>query len=1326
MISVFSAANSFEIKPESLYLYERGDSAYVRGILTTVAGGTYTILGILVGQGYPTWASSDTTVAKVGEFGLVTAADEGETSITAEYTSPEGKSFADTMTVVVAHVARILILPSGTIRLEQVGDTARVAVTAYRANNTRIGKVYPTWSIQDSTIASVSKEGLVTALGFGSTTLHATVGPAQAVTSVIVRRPAAPPPTSPTRDLLPPTPDGPGLFRGRGPWFEGDRLVYNHARRDLEGTDTLTYTLTYNSGGITDQFTGSGLATTTDTTISGTVVVSDGQIAQLAFQINDDKIIDLPRDTVTLSVSYGEHTDTDRVLIWEGICDRAVPIQNAIVSWLTYGAAGQAARNLLNPDRSNCQAVDENALASVRLLRVIDIPVLKEALGIEPESGNSATSLSALTSLDLTKPDMQGLSGVLSATFLAFDMTDSEWDQSLFDGMRVIESLLFNGVVYGELPGNTFTGVNPGQLGSSDPQCPAVTRYERRCKLTELQFFTNSRIATEDMTALENPTRALFTPVAASLQNLYMSGVFAADGSAATIPDELFSDLTSLEVLALHENGLLTLPIAVDFTVLTNLEELYLGDNELSVFPWGGSNGGNGGSVSRPDVITDAVWADYPTTDPSYKGILTSAPSSPSEGDFYFVANANISTGADLYVYKSGAWVKESLFANLFYAFLLCYTSENPPSVLMGDLCIPNTIGLFGSYADDEAAEAALWPQLAGYADLIELGAKMAYFNTATDPPTLREVTLTFVQEDAGGVLASARTTVSETLEVLVITDNNLRSVPVSVFTSFPNLEVLNVARNFLEGLPNGFFANVPEGFRNIDVSDNEAPVNFQPTVELPESDSTFTISMPLGAPKDLLIQTYIHGGTVQDSEGNTVTSLVLPRGGTAWTYKIIPTGERVQIRFQYLGATFLVGLFVASIGVDYAVVDLGGAGLPITLPKQIKELFNRVDLDLGLDLTAEQSELQLDLTHYFEGAGQPDLELRFGVRSSDTLKVKATLDVGKLMVRPLAVGTATVTVQATTTVTENGDVETLAYLRHSISVTVHAADTTAYNIRLMDLDNSYNAETRGALEEAAELFSDLLIDRQDRALVPSRIYECGVHDTEGILQLPVDDQVVLIKVTPQDGPLNQLASALSCMFSNQDSLPVLSDILFDEDDLLGDHLSDAMKISTIEHEMFHTLGLGAATGSADVERYSKLVEDLYTDSTRFTGTDATAGFGRAMNNKSYPFASQGIVPLESNGFHWHENIMGDELMTPLVDGDSSPRSEITILALQDMGYTLKSDWADSAESYTLPYARMAGAVAEDEDEVIIDLSGDLRKGPVWFVDENGRVTRGR
>ena len=162
--------------------------------------------------------------------------------------------------------------------------------------------------------------------------------------------------------------------------------------------------------------------------------------------------------------------------------------------------------------------------------------------------------------------------------------------------------------------------------------------------------------------------------------------------------------------------------------------------------------------------------------------------------------------------------------------------------------------------------------------------------------------------------------------------------------------------------------------------------------------------------------------------------------------------------------------------------------------------------------------------------------------------------------------------------------------------------------------------------------------------------------------------------------------------------------IAIDKDDL--EWMSDTFLLEVILHEMGHVLGFGTFWKTLNLVRG---VSDMY-----FTGPLAIHAFDNA-GGRNYNGPK---VPVESDSGHWRGPVFGDELMTPSVRPDldgSLPLSAITIQSLADLGYEVDVSRADR---YRLPEPAAAKPVAER----LIDLGDCIAEGPVYVVDENGRV----
>jgi len=116
-----------------------------------------------------TWSSSDTTIAKVSGSGLVTARAGGTATVTA---TSEGQSGAATVTVTFVPVSSVTVSPTSATL--PVGQTTQLTATPKDANGNPLTGRVVTWASNNTTDATVSGSGLVSAKAAGSATITAT------------------------------------------------------------------------------------------------------------------------------------------------------------------------------------------------------------------------------------------------------------------------------------------------------------------------------------------------------------------------------------------------------------------------------------------------------------------------------------------------------------------------------------------------------------------------------------------------------------------------------------------------------------------------------------------------------------------------------------------------------------------------------------------------------------------------------------------------------------------------------------------------------------------------------------------------------------------------------------------------------------------------------------------------------------------------------------------------------------------------------------------------------------------------------------------------
>ena len=173
---VAPAPTTIAVTPDTLALAALGQTAQLSAEVRDQAARA--MEGVRVA-----WASADTTVAAVDSVGLVTAADAGETTITA--TSGEASGNA-VVTVMQSASSIVVSPPTDTIGL---GDTLRLVAEAFDANGHRVAGAQFDWASSAVSVARVNGSGLVTAFTEGTATITAMTGDARGTAEITVENP---------------------------------------------------------------------------------------------------------------------------------------------------------------------------------------------------------------------------------------------------------------------------------------------------------------------------------------------------------------------------------------------------------------------------------------------------------------------------------------------------------------------------------------------------------------------------------------------------------------------------------------------------------------------------------------------------------------------------------------------------------------------------------------------------------------------------------------------------------------------------------------------------------------------------------------------------------------------------------------------------------------------------------------------------------------------------------------------------------------------------------------------------------------------------------
>lgn len=213
-----------------------------------------------------------------------------------------------------------------------------------------------------------------------------------------------------------------------------------------------------------------------------------------------------------------------------------------------------------------------------------------------------------------------------------------------------------------------------------------------------------------------------------------------------------------------------------------------------------------------------------------------------------------------------------------------------------------------------------------------------------------------------------------------------------------------------------------------------------------------------------------------------------------------------------------------------------------------------------------------------------------------------------------------------------------------------------------------------------------------------------------------VDDLRIYVVVTAIDGPGGTLGQAGPCVLRPVSELPILGVMQFDVADLNNLEASGALS-AVILHEMAHVLGIGSLWQRLGLVVNLSLPASPGAD-THFTGARAIVAFD-AAGGVAYTGGEK--VPVEnelgpgSGDVHFRESVLINELMTPILNFGQNPLSAISAESLGDMGYVVDSSQAS-------PYTLTLLAAAKVAPSQTLIMMNDVRDGPIYVVDENGRI----
>lgn len=294
-----------------------------------------------------------------------------------------------------------------------------------------------------------------------------------------------------------------------------------------------------------------------------------------------------------------------------------------------------------------------------------------------------------------------------------------------------------------------------------------------------------------------------------------------------------------------------------------------------------------------------------------------------------------------------------------------------------------------------------------------------------------------------------------------------------------------------------------------------------------------------------------------------------------------------------------------------------------------------------------------------------------------------------------------------------------------SANMSITLGNTIApFDIDVQILDNGTQSQDDAFLAAAARWSQVIVGDIPDQSFAAQNIAADACATGQPLINDVVDDVRIYVNISAIDGAGGTLAQAGPCATRGLSNLPIVGAMTFDEADLAVLEANGDMN-AVILHEMGHVLGIGTiwGPGAKDILRDPSLPSNQGAD-THVIGEEAAIQFdvhgGAGFSGSKTPV--ENMAGQGSGDSHWRESVMTVEFMTPFLNSlTQNPMSSITIGHLADLGYGVDMSQAESYQGITPapPRAQMPALGAG-----YIDLSGDIREGPIVVLDRKGNVMR--
>ena len=473
------------------------------------------------------WRSSNATVATVDAAGLVTAAGNGTTEITATAGSASGSAAI----TVAQQVTRVAISPAVHTLVET--DTLRLAAEAVDANGHAVAEAVFAWASSDTAVARVDDSGLVSGIAEGEATITATTSNVAGSAELTVAAPA------PTMVLV--TPEVVELTA------LGDTIRLAAEVRDQLGRPMAGEKVTWSSGDesvVTVDSTGLVTAAGSgETIVTATARDASGQAAVTVMQSVGSVSVTPAADTLAPG-------DTLR-LSAQAFDENGHPVAGAVFAWKSSDAS--------------IARVDDSGLVSG----------LDEGVATITVTSGSAEGRSEIT---VANPDRAALVAFYNATGGADWTNNDNWltEAPLEEWHGVT---VYNGrVIVLYLVRNNLAGSIPPELGQLSSLVSLTLDFNRRVggsippELADLSRLRQLALQGLGLAGRIPPELGRLS----SLRFLFLAG----NDLSGPIPPEL-GNLSRLEVLSIYANSL-SGPIPGELGTLSSLTHIGLQVNGLS------------------------------------------------------------------------------------------------------------------------------------------------------------------------------------------------------------------------------------------------------------------------------------------------------------------------------------------------------------------------------------------------------------------------------------------------------------------------------------------------------------------------------------------------------------------------------------------------------------------------------------------------------------------------------------------------------------------------------------------------------------------------